>query len=268
MIWALTTIGHGDLALLPHWIRHYDAMGVDRICICIVGVDGRNVAHVFEWAKQWTSRDILCAAEVLEADHFGFDQHVIQINSARHYGLQPNDWVMVADLDEFYEFPPNTWTLVNDGTGRGSDFKHNSGIDMPGQYAFFADMLAPDGVLAEVKPDVPLIEQFPIATHLTRDFLEGGDRKVMLHRAWMNVSEGHHDLRPNGREVPSIAPFGICRHYKFKAGLVERLRKHISNPACHDRPRRECQKLLVHIEANGGRINLAEISGAATPKQC
>jgi hypothetical protein len=255
MIYCVTNIANGDLALLPHWLRHYMAMPIDKIILCVADDQGRSAQGVWADAVQQFRLDsarIKAAGGIKTEEMMGLRQHHLQVRAVQAFGCKADDWLIMADLDEFYEYPESLAATI----------ARLESTQSPCQYGFFADMISTTGELAAVKQDMPLIEQFPVATKLTEDLLKGGTSKVMVQRACLTVSEGHHQCRPDGHtDWPMIAPFGVVRHYKWKAGLVERLKEAMASPGCtSERWKGEAAAFLAHLDRNGGKINVAEFA--------
>lgn len=243
MIWLVTSIANGDIDILPHWLKHYESLGiVDRIVLC-VAADCPSAMGAQSVASQVVRHHSIKVnvAHISLADTLTLDQHKVQKSMCGVFGAKEHDWCMIADLDEFYEMP----------AGWGDHTQFVTG--------YYRDMVAVDGSLPSIRQEAPMSEQFPIATHLTRDFQGGPDQKIMLHRFFDDVSEGHHQCRPMGTFSAYAVqpPFGIVRHYKWKAGMAERLRQRMANPAnCSPQNIRESQKLLDMLDANGGKLEV------------
>lgn len=260
MIWTVTSIAHGDIDLLPHWLKHYTAMPIDHVVLCVATDCGRTAGEVYAKAAACVPlfAGKLRIREIKMADCLTLNQHTVHTQAIRDFGADGTDWMMIADLDEIYKFPMDLLPLVD----------RLSGLHQPCFYGFLADMVSSTGELTAVLPDVLLNEQYPVETHITRDLLKGGDRKVMLHRAWCKVSEGHHDARPYGDptdprcDYPLIQGMliGRAEHYKWRAGLRERLEAALNHHATtSERWKAEARTLIAHLDANGGKINLQQL---------
>lgn len=226
MLWAVTTVCGDDMALLPHWIRHYQGMGAK--CVVMLATDGHGpVPHLPDMGD-------VTFALMPTAIAIGKFQHYPQIEMLWNLGMKPDDWVMVADLDEMYEFA----APINDIIGICES------KNLPCVYGHFVDMVAADGSLATVKPPPPnadfihmplpdranLRDQFPVETRFTEMVCGGGTQKVMLMRPDVTIYAGHHygATKIGGARLHPDIPFGELgeykvRHYKWNANLIPHL---------------------------------------------
>ena len=114
------------------------------------------------------------------------------------------------------------------------------------------DMVAADGSLKEVEPDVPIEEQFPIKTRLTANIVRGFTAKMCIFRSHLDVPCGHHGHHTARHPTVTIPVY----HYKWTKDCDERLIKKIEDLTKLDVPwRGELNNFLIHFKEHK-KINL------------
>ena len=219
MIRLVTVIGHG-VELLPHFIRHYITQ-VDEINIVVYETDDtpnlksdvesliveyKNVKvvknikdRVFDWEK------------VTQLYNLITNKH-------------PNDWWVVADIDEFqvYEFgihqtvfdcERNGWNIVRGG---------------------FIDRIGPNGEMVEIQGDLSLWEQFPNAGFFRYPMSNANPNKICLMKGYVELTNGQHYAKIDGHTTwkwqgwnhPLINPHDTVQvhHFKWDKTAGERVR--------------------------------------------
>jgi len=255
-----------DLALLPHFLAHYQALGIAPGAVhVILNAPGEDHAGVDEAcatlarfghapAEIWTDR--YSSAAMWER------RRAVQARVAR-----PGDWIVNADVDELHEYPAPLPEVIAWCEARGI-----TALQGP-----FIDRIAPDGGLAPVRETPALSDQFPVRAEAMIHIagLGGGHDaygtvKLMLHRAEVRPSRGGHHPQADPRRVRyalhrPLAEFpGITRpgfrfahpfrvhHFKWSDALVAGLRRRLANPDVSPAGKAYGTKLLAHFETRGG----------------
>lgn len=248
-IYALTTVYEG-LELLPHFLDHYTRLGVDEILVAV------GYRHDEDFLSgRHTARNILpqaismCRGFPARAYPFTYDQYSVRLNAPlrraikAEAGVQPDDWCLHADLDEFYTFPAPLRDII-----RMMEVKNDWALA-----GWIIDRVAHDGSLPAIKPTPSIGEQFPIGCDLTGRLLRANVRKIMLCRGRVRVN-GSHDNTENAYfdRVP-IGKKGdyIAHHFKWNASLEKRLRTRIAESGIGEVYRRECNDLISYWEKHG-----------------
>ena len=251
-IFVLTTIRNGPLDLLTHWLEHYQKLGVNTAVLAV-----NMAAAPVNWMMEVTgSLGLLPTYQYVyhaEGDTPGsFCSDKVQLEheykALEAAGVNPEDFVVWADLDEFHNFPAHLRTVIGQMELYDIDAVHGK----------FIDRVSEDGLLYDAVPDEPLSEQYPLACHLTKVLLGGWEQKIMVARASMKVSTGHHHV-PGYDSDPArtgLHPDSfIVHHFKWRGGVLDRLKERI--PAMKDESpewTREAVKFIQHY-ARLGRIN-------------
>jgi len=235
------------VALVEHWMRYYRAEGVTRF-------------HFFlnrysDDGAFWPAFEkMLAAPDVKVVLTFeGVEDMRSRVELFRDYSgseLARAPFVMVADTDEFVRSP--AWAasrLVE----RGWDF-------VPG---IFVDRFHIDGVTAAVDADRPLPEQFPRCTSFTYEALGGSFTKVPIARPGIDYRNGFHGVR-NDDALKKPDWYLPVNHFKWTAGLIQRIRDRIARKYGGDKYLLECEDFLERWVAGEDRIELARVNSWIT----
>jgi hypothetical protein len=233
--------------LLPHFLAHYTRLGVERILVVVRdrerdGVYNAALAHAgpFPADVSW-----FAAERFADSDKADVEQLVLREN-----GLQPDDYVMHLDLDEFQAYPAPLAEIVR-LMNRRDDWAMRGWI---------VDRVAEDGSLAPIRPAPSLGEQFPIGCDATAALLGGWTQKIVLCRGRVRLQGGvrHDTCNAWYDAVPVGRPEDYAvHHFKWTAGLDARLQERLARAAIGPAYVRECLRFLEHYRTRG-RINLGD----------
>jgi len=233
-----TTLRNGPLDLLPHWLDHYLRLGVDQIVLCILRDGSRERMDEIHTAVAGLP------VQLHEFDGWTDDgQQLVMRNALDRAGCDGEDWVLHADLDEFNEFPCSIDELAMEMEKAGRRAVHGN----------FVDRVSADGSLIPALPTPTLSEQFPIECFLSDRILHACPEKIMLARHEVWISGGHHKAGCfSGGHVVGRWPDYRVHHFKWRAGLLERLEWALANVASVDSQwGRETARLLEFVTPHG-----------------
>lgn len=273
----ITCVGvRHDLALLPHWVRHYLDLGIrsedfrvilntddtddPKLVQAVQTLSELGISGVIRWIAPYTS------ATMWE------QRRAVQQEAA------PGQWILNADVDEYHEYPELLHAFLERCDTMGVDC-----VQGP-----FIDRLAPEGVLASVSETPSVLEQFPVMADVIWQLAGRGaahDRagtvKIMATKQNILPSRGgHHPLKecdpsflygmPLAR-FPGIEKPGFrfslptrVHHIHWTDSLPDRLRKRMNTPGASEAGTEYGRKQLEHIERNGG-INLSLVATSEAP---
>jgi hypothetical protein len=230
----LSVVGGPNWQLLPHFLRHYQGLGITHFVIAVN--DAKNAAEYHRILTQWNIRAVECFG--------GFYQRDEPVHRERlHEHLQPDDWVVHADLDELFLYTLPLDELVKECVKEG--YQYVGGLCI--------DHVAPGGSLPTIQPDSPsLWEQFPLMCEATRRLRNRDNSKVVLKHASLPVFSGNHA----SRIVPSIRRYPEWMQVRWRASGV------VGGPVwrCHCRPAKP------QADEPGGLIGHARICGRRGPR--
>ncbi len=236
----VVAMGH-DLRLFERHLRHYRALGVDDVLVDIQTGSG-NADELLESVTATAARH---GAQIVAVEPGPYTGTRVRRERLVAAHCRPDDWLVIADLDEFHEYPTRLDRITAYCDAHGYDFVMGE----------LVDRVAPGGVLAELD-ERPLSAQFPLGCHLTRDLCGGWSRKVVLARPAVAIVEGNHEaLCGNG--CPEERIHVPIHHFRWDARVVDKNRFMIDS--IRERGLyhwNEKERLLRHLEAGGGRIDV------------
>ena len=259
MIRVVTVIGHG-LDLLPHFLNHYKF--ADEICIVAYksertsksGLDSETI--VSEISEQ--IKDVHNARIVMTVDGTPFNWNYVTDLYNEVKNEHPNDWWIVADIDEFHVYPygdpkymidqceKNGWDLVRGG---------------------FIDRLGIDGTFPTISKLSSIFSQFPMMGFFRYPMSEACPNKVCVMKGYVEITPGQHYAKIDGHTTwrwqgwnhPLIAPykeFSVqVHHFKWDSTCLERMLEVIETDreyAFSD----EYMKMYTALKTNDFKIDL------------
>ena len=269
-LYLISCVGvENDLPYLEHFVRHYRGIGVapedfrlilqtadpdsPRLRAALDILEGHGIAQSRLWHEPYSSRTMWEERRRLQREIAG-----------------PGDWVVSADVDELHEYPAPLREIVAWCEREGYDI-----VQGP-----FIDRLPEDGRLTELPPpDRPLTEAYPVQTELrhhigghTRNVNLGGSVNLMLVRGDVMPGIGGHNALPAARShsyalggplwrfrrlsEPRFLfgmPF-LVHHYKWTAGLLERLRERLDHQEMTPADREYTEKVVAFFDGEGVSI--------------
>jgi len=223
-----------DITLLRRNLDYYTEMGIQRILLSV---------HV---RKEW-EEGFLDAINEIIADYPAeiADIHMEEHNaSKKRYEAviskycNNNDWVIVADLDEFYEYSSPLPDVVNFCEKNGYDY-------ISGE---FLDRLSPTGELADIEGNI--WDTYPVGLKLTAK-LGICANKVVLARAGVELAGGHHNAL-TGIGCPVGECSAIVHHFKWDSTCIERIQYMNSMQRRANTPWAiDSERMLQYLASNG-----------------
>jgi hypothetical protein len=234
----LTTAVGGYVKVLPHMLRHYRALGVDSFFVHVNLLDEDD--PILD--------EVRAVCEVTSVSVGGRlwrgNADVHRAVMARH----PDDWFLVADQDELQEYPGALHEILESCERRGYDFIEGT----------LVDRLAPGGVFAEVDPRGDIWEQFPLTALVTAALLGGEPRKVVAAKGRVALHGGQHRAE-GGRGCPVDECHVAVHHFKWTAGIVERLRARVALLRARGLPfAEESERFLRYVAEHGEAIDVRD----------
>jgi hypothetical protein len=237
--WKVFTVIYRPTSLLVHFVRHYAALGFTDIVIA-----ASKLCASIDWdAIRTAAAGAEIHVESLYPGVFDTARDTAILNSMKaRYVEDCDEWSAQTDLDEFYEFPLPLGELA----ATAGDANCVQG--------FFVDRVAADGSLLPIRDDVPIAEQFPVETRITKRILGGQGRKLMLTRGFQNIGQGHHRMA----DERLFRPDGRVLHYKWNSSVLEHLGERMAtSERTDDKWRYQSERFLAYWQRSG-RIIFAD----------
>jgi hypothetical protein len=183
MIRLVSVVGHG-VNLLPHFIEHYQRY-VDEIQLV-----------VYE-----TEKYPLLANEVSEIISGYNNVHIVKVHKDRIFdwervtilynyvtNKEPNDWWVIADIDEFHLYPIDLRELINICNENGNQIVRGGFIDRIGE----------DGDFPEITQETSIFKQFPTMGFFRYPMSEACPNKICIKKGSIELTPGQHYAKING----------------------------------------------------------------------
>jgi len=225
MIRVVTIIGHGvstyGANFLPHFLEHYKF--ADEIDI-VIYVSDKSPDIESEIRGQIRKHKKVKIVKVYEGRVFDWNKVTDLYNEVKYE--HPNDWWIVADIDEFHIYPGgdpkfvikecerNGWELVRGG---------------------FIDRLGNNGRFSILEPDKNIFDQFPMMGFFRYPLSKACPNKVCIMKGNIEITSGQHYAKIDGHTTwrwqgwnhPLIAPYEEysvqVHHFKWDSTCLERM---------------------------------------------
>lgn len=221
MIRLISVIGHG-IKLVPHFIEHYSGI-VDRIELVVYESElYPNLAE--EIKKEIRGRKNVRIVESIYDRIFDWNRVTDLYN--KHTSKKPNDWWVIADVDEFHLYSESLSDIKYDCEENGWEIVRGG----------FVDRIGIDGGFLELKPDLPIFDQFPMAGFFRYPMSGACPNKVCFIKGNVEITPGQHyakilghtTWRWQGWNHPQIAPiekYSVqVHHFKWDSTCLERIK--------------------------------------------
>eukprot|EP00927_Polykrikos_kofoidii_P050303 TRINITY_DN44211_c0_g1_i1.p1 TRINITY_DN44211_c0_g1~~TRINITY_DN44211_c0_g1_i1.p1 ORF type:complete len:537 (+),score=65.09 TRINITY_DN44211_c0_g1_i1:140-1612(+) len=195
-----------QMALLPHFIKHYEGLGVPKsqyLLLVHVRPPGDSRDAEFAARRLRTAHGLPNTKIFVESNKDSLRAFVLAVWDLFRRRLRPVDWIVHVELDELAVFPRD---VAGKGAFAASEFFDARDASRENiVYGFIVDRLAANGSLPRVRSASEagsLFEQFPMncgATALRRADV----RRTVAYRGYLRADVGHHI----GLGVPEVLNF-------------------------------------------------------------
>ena len=217
----LITVTGSRTNTLHHMLKHYAHL-VDEICVVVYEWEGSStydsvskIVNQFENAKI-VHREI--------ADKFNWEKVTDLYNLVK--SEYPNDWWIISDDDEFHLYSKPLKEIIADCDINGWDIVRGG----------FIDRIGKNGVFEEIKEDINIFEQFPMAGFFRYPMSGACPNKICLTKGYIEITPGQHYAKINeqstwrwqGWNHPLIAPtdeYNVqVHHFKWDSTCIDRIK--------------------------------------------
>ena len=219
MIRLVTVIGHGS-NLIPHFIEHYETK-VDEINM-VIYVSDVNPNLEEEVYLKVNNHPKVKIVSIIKDRIFDWNRVTELYNKTKN--LYPNDWWVVADIDEFHVYL-NEIKTITDACDRDGYQLVRGG---------FIDRIGIDGEFTELVDETPIWEQFPNAGFFRNPMSKACPNKVCIMKGHIEITSGQHYAKIDGQTTwkwqgwnhPLINPFYNVQvhHFKWDSTSIERIK--------------------------------------------
>jgi len=219
MIRLVTVIGHGS-NLIPHFINHYETK-VDEINM-VVYVSDINPNLEEEVYQRVNNHPKVKIVSVVKDRVFDWNRVTELYNQTKN--LYPNDWWVVADIDEFHLYSDSLLQIIHTCNKNGYELVRGG----------FIDRIGHGGEFPELKNDISIWEQFPNAGFFRYPMSDACPNKVCIMKGHIEITSGQHYAKINGQTTwkwqgwnhPLINPHDSVQvhHFKWDSTSIERIK--------------------------------------------
>jgi hypothetical protein len=225
MIRLVTVIGHGH-NLIPHFVQHYKQY-VDEINIIVYEsqISPDLKSKVEEQIKDY---DNVFIVRTIKDRIFDWEKVTQLYNFIK--SKHPNDWWVIADIDEFHLYPNNDLIgIIDDCNDKGYEIVRGG----------FIDRIGPDGEFVELKENQLIFEQYPNAGFFRYPLSQANPNKICIVKGYIEITAGQHYAKIEGQTTwrwqgwshPLINPnFHVqVHHFKWDSTSIERIKSVADN---------------------------------------
>jgi hypothetical protein len=253
MIRLVTVVGHG-VELLPHFIKHYSQYVDEIYVVPYVSDVSPNIDQDITNIAKNHKNVIVC--DVVRDRVFDWEK-VTQIYNYTK-SKYPNDWWVVADIDELHLYPNDHLSLlIKTCNEYGYDLVRGG----------FIDRIGPDGEFVELKDDISIWEQYPNAGFFRYPMSGANPNKICVMKGYIELTSGQHYAKLDGFTTwkwqgwnhPLIYNSGYVQvhHFKWDKTSINRI-KEVANVKQSYSYSDEYQKMYNELRKSRFKIDLTK----------
>ena len=219
MIRLVTVIGHGS-NLIPHFINHYETR-VDEInfVIYVSDVNPNLEEEVYQRVNNHPKVKIV---SIVKDRVFDWNRVTELYNQTKM--RYPNDWWVVADIDEFHVYSKPLSEIIITCNRNGYELVRGG----------FIDRIGVDGEFVELDDNKYIWEQFPNAGFFRYPMSVACPNKVCIMKGHVEITSGQHYAKIDGQTTwkwqgwnhPLINPYDSVQvhHFKWDKTSIDRIK--------------------------------------------
>ena len=217
----LVTVTGSRTSTLKHMLNHYKDL-VDEMYVVVYEWEGKSLYEsVNDIVSQFPTAKIV---KRVYKEKFNWEYVTKLYNEIKM--MYPDDWWIVSDDDEFHVYSKDLNTIIE-------ECESNGWVMVRGG---FVDRIGRDGEFPELKEDVNIFEQFPLAGCFRYPLSNACPNKMCIMKGWVEITPGQHYAIIDGQTTwkwqgwnhPLIAPtneYNVqVHHFKWDSTCVERIK--------------------------------------------
>ena len=217
----LVTVTGSRTSTLKHMLNHYKDL-VDEMYIVVYEWEGKSLYEsVNDIVSQFPTAKIV---KRVYKEKFNWEYVTKLYNEIKM--MYPDDWWIVSDDDEFHVYSKDLNTIIE-------ECESNGWVMVRGG---FVDRIGRDGEFPELKEDVNIFEQFPLAGCFRYPLSNACPNKMCIMKGWVEITPGQHYAIIDGQTTwkwqgwnhPLIAPtneYSVeVNHFKWDSTCVDRIK--------------------------------------------
>ena len=217
----LVTVTGSRTTTLKHMLNHYKDI-VDEMCVVVYEWEGSSTYDsVLKIVNQFKNASIV-HREI--AEKFNWEKVTQLYNEVKL--THPNDWWVISDDDEFHSYSKPLHEIILDCELNGWDIVRGG----------FIDRIGKGGTFEEIKEDVNIFEQFPLAGFFRYPMSGACPNKICIAKGNVEITPGQHYAKIDGHSTwrwqgwnhPLIAPieeYNVqVHHFKWDSTCIDRIK--------------------------------------------
>jgi hypothetical protein len=218
----LVTVTGSRTTTLPHMLSHYTDI-VDEIYVVVYEWENFSTYDSVQEIVSYFPNAKIVKREVKEKFNW---EYVTQLYNETKL-MHPDDWWVVSDDDEFHVYSKDLKEIIKDCETNGWELVRGG----------FIDRIGPDGTFPEIKNNIDIFKQFPLAGFFRYPLSGACPNKVCIMKGYIEITAGQHyakideqtTWRWQGWNHPLIAPIDKynvqVHHFKWDSTCGERIRE-------------------------------------------
>ena len=217
----LVTVTGSRTSTLKHMLNHYKDL-VDEMYVVVYEWEGKSLYEsVNDIVSEFPTAKIV---KRVYKEKFNWEYVTKLYNEIKM--MYPDDWWIVSDDDEFHVYSKDLNTIIE-------ECECNGWVMVRGG---FVDRIGRDGEFSELKEDVNIFEQFPLAGCFRYPLSNACPNKMCIMKGWVELTPGQHYAKIDGQTTwkwqgwnhPLIAPtnqYNVqVHHFKWDSTCIDRIK--------------------------------------------
>ena len=217
----LVTVTGSRTSTLKHMLNHYKDL-VDEMYVVVYEWEGKSLYEsVNDIVLEFPTAKIV---KRVYKEKFNWEYVTKLYNEIKM--MHPDDWWIVSDDDEFHVYSKDLNTIIE-------ECESNGWIMVRGG---FVDRIGRDGEFSELKEDINIFEQFPLAGCFRYPLSNACPNKICIMKGWVELTPGQHYAILDGQTTwkwqgwnhPLIAPtneYNVqVHHFKWDSTCIQRIK--------------------------------------------
>jgi hypothetical protein len=215
----LVTVTGSRTSTLKHMLNHYKDL-VDEMYVVVYEWEGKSLYEsVNNIVSQFPTAKII---KRVYKEKFNWEYVTKLYNEIKM--MYPDDWWIVSDDDEFHVYSKNLNTIID-------ECESNGWVMVRGG---FVDRIGREGEFSELKEDVNIFEQFPLAGCFRYPLSNACPNKMCIMKGWVELTPGQHYAKIDGQTTwkwqgwnhPLINPNDHVQvhHFKWDKTCIDRIK--------------------------------------------
>ena len=217
----LVTVTGSRTNTLSHMLRHYTNL-VDEIHVVVYEWSGFSTYDsVKEIVSKFSNANIV-RREIKEQFNWEYVTQLYNEVKAEY----PNDWWVVSDDDEFHSYSKPLHQIISECDTNGWELVRGG----------FIDRIGLNGVFEEIKEDINIFQQFPMAGFFRYPLSGACPNKICIVKGNIEITPGQHYAKIDGQTTwrwqgwnhPLIAPINEynvqVHHFKWDSTCIDRIK--------------------------------------------